>query len=225
MATGIQCTRSPVRFVDLLGEAETGRDRAAESASMPANRIVSIDELSQYLHLPEKAVAKELGICLTSLKKLCRQNGITRWPYRKLKSLDKKIARAENVNSAGETEDAATLKARAEELKKEYMAVALTYGIKTDRGSRKEPEKGGREEEEEVSTPDTCPPPDLSILDVLSVDGMPAGDGTRTACNKPEIQGESEGEDCSKLKSSFPSRPSIPVKSAPLVSFICAFFS
>jgi hypothetical protein len=224
VATGIQCTRSPVRFVDLLGEAETGRDRAAESASMPANRIVSIDELSQYLHLPEKAVAKELGICLTSLKKLCRQNGITRWPYRKLKSLDKKIARAENVNSAGETEDAATLKARAEELKKEYMAVALTYGIKTDRGSRKDPEKGGREEEE-VSTPDTCPPPDLSMLDVLSVDGMPAGDGTRTACNKPEIQGESEGEDCSKLKSSFPSRPSIPVKSAPLVSFICAFFS
>ena len=27
-------------------------------------------ELSKYFHLPEKAVAKELGICLTSLKKV-----------------------------------------------------------------------------------------------------------------------------------------------------------
>eukprot|EP00285_Hemiselmis_virescens_P004662 CAMPEP_0173416720 /NCGR_PEP_ID=MMETSP1356-20130122/85535_1 /TAXON_ID=77927 ORGANISM="Hemiselmis virescens, Strain PCC157" /NCGR_SAMPLE_ID=MMETSP1356 /ASSEMBLY_ACC=CAM_ASM_000847 /LENGTH=228 /DNA_ID=CAMNT_0014379035 /DNA_START=694 /DNA_END=1376 /DNA_ORIENTATION=+ len=87
-----------------------------------------MDELTQYLHLPEKAVAKQLGICLTSLKKLCRQHGITRWPYRKLKSLDKKIAKAENGTGVG-TEDASQLKI-AEELKKEKMAVAFTYGLK-----------------------------------------------------------------------------------------------
>jgi len=73
---------------------------------MPTHRVVSMDELTQYLHLPEKAVAKQLGICLTSLKKLCRQHGITRWPYRKLKSLDKKIAKAENGSGTG-TEDVA----------------------------------------------------------------------------------------------------------------------
>lgn len=33
---------------------------------------VKLEELSKFFHLPEKAVAKELGICLTSLKKLCR---------------------------------------------------------------------------------------------------------------------------------------------------------
>ena len=53
---------------------------------MPTHRVVSMDELTQYLHLPEKAVAKQLGICLTSLKKLCRQHGITRWPYRKVRA-------------------------------------------------------------------------------------------------------------------------------------------
>jgi len=43
-----------------------------------------LQELSKYFHMPEKAVAKELGICLTSLKKLCRSYGITRWPFRKV---------------------------------------------------------------------------------------------------------------------------------------------
>jgi len=100
---------------------------------MPTHRVVSMDELTQYLHLPEKAVAKQLGICLTSLKKLCRQHGITRWPYRKLKSLDKKIAKAENGSGTG-TEDVAQLKLRAEELKKEKMAVAFTYGLKEKAG-------------------------------------------------------------------------------------------
>jgi hypothetical protein len=50
----------------------------------------------QYFHLPEKAVAKELGICLTSLKKLCRSYGITRWPFRKLKSIQRTLAKVQD---------------------------------------------------------------------------------------------------------------------------------
>lgn len=51
---------------------------------MPTQRAIEMEELSQYFKMPEKAVAKHLGICLTSLKKICRQNGIHRWPYRKV---------------------------------------------------------------------------------------------------------------------------------------------
>jgi hypothetical protein len=46
-------------------------DQSQPSAA-GGNREVKLDELSKYFHLPEKTVAKELGICLTSLKKLCR---------------------------------------------------------------------------------------------------------------------------------------------------------
>mmetsp|Transcript_48350 Transcript_48350/g.151612 ORF Transcript_48350/g.151612 Transcript_48350/m.151612 type:complete len:421 (-) Transcript_48350:160-1422(-) len=46
-----------------------------------------------------------------------------------LKSLDKKIAKAENGAGNG-PEDAAALRARADELKKEKMQVAFTYGLK-----------------------------------------------------------------------------------------------
>jgi len=66
------------------------------------HRKITAVELSRYFHMPERAVAKELGMCLTSLKKFCRQNGITRWPYRKLKSLDRRIARVEqNMQTSG----------------------------------------------------------------------------------------------------------------------------
>mmetsp|Transcript_53097 Transcript_53097/g.108243 ORF Transcript_53097/g.108243 Transcript_53097/m.108243 type:complete len:373 (-) Transcript_53097:898-2016(-) len=64
---------------------------------MPPQRAIEMEELSQYFKMPEKAVAKHLGICLTSLKKICRQNGIHRWPYRKIKSLDKKLRKLENA--------------------------------------------------------------------------------------------------------------------------------
>mmetsp|Transcript_2613 Transcript_2613/g.3472 ORF Transcript_2613/g.3472 Transcript_2613/m.3472 type:complete len:316 (-) Transcript_2613:118-1065(-) len=66
---------------------------------MPPSKNISFDELSKYFHLPINQVAKELGICATILKKICRRNGIPRWPHRKIKSLDKMIGNL-NVNLA-----------------------------------------------------------------------------------------------------------------------------
>jgi len=64
---------------------------------MPPSKNISFDELSKYFHLPINQVAKELGVCATILKKICRRNGIPRWPHRKIKSLDKMIYNL-NVN-------------------------------------------------------------------------------------------------------------------------------
>lgn len=43
-------------------------------------------DLAQHFHLPINAAAKELGICPTVLKKICRRNGMRRWPHRKVES-------------------------------------------------------------------------------------------------------------------------------------------
>ena len=58
----------------------------------PTLQDFKLEELSKYFHLPERAVAKELGICLTTLKKLCRSYGITRWPFCKVKSIQRTLA-------------------------------------------------------------------------------------------------------------------------------------
>ncbi|KAL6073855.1 RWP-RK domain-containing protein [Balamuthia mandrillaris] len=58
---------------------------------MPLTHSIGLEELAKYFHMPINSVAKELGVCATVLKKICRRNGIPRWPHRKIKSLDKMI--------------------------------------------------------------------------------------------------------------------------------------
>merc|ERR1711998_598693 len=48
--------------------------------------------LIDYFYMPLKQVGVKLGVCTTTLKRICRDNGVGRWPYRKLRSLEKRIA-------------------------------------------------------------------------------------------------------------------------------------
>ena len=56
-------------------------------------RAVSRESICEYFHLPLREAAGMMGLCPTSLKRLCRRKGIDRWPYRRLKSLDAKITK------------------------------------------------------------------------------------------------------------------------------------
>ncbi|KAF2070389.1 hypothetical protein CYY_008288 [Polysphondylium violaceum] len=76
---------------------------------------INLEYLSKYFHLPINSVAKEIGICATVLKKICRKNGIPRWPHRKIKSIDKMILNLENT----------VPKSKEEELKINYEIQAL----------------------------------------------------------------------------------------------------
>jgi len=64
---------------------------------MPPAQSITLQKLTDYFHLPINIVAKELGVCATVLKKICRKNGIPRWPHRKIKSLDKMIRTLEST--------------------------------------------------------------------------------------------------------------------------------
>ncbi|XP_024518632.1 protein NLP1 isoform X2 [Selaginella moellendorffii] len=57
---------------------------------------LKMSDLAQHFHLPINAAAKELGICPTVLKKICRRNGMRRWPHRKVSCCADKEHRAYN---------------------------------------------------------------------------------------------------------------------------------
>lgn len=74
------------------------------------------EELAQYFHMPINDVSQELGICATLLKKICRKNGINRWPHRKIKSLDKMIEAFELLSKT-EPDDYESISNDIQELK------------------------------------------------------------------------------------------------------------
>ena len=46
---------------------------------------VTFEMLQMRFDKPLCDVAHELGVCLTFIKKTCRQHGIMRWPFRKVR--------------------------------------------------------------------------------------------------------------------------------------------
>ena len=53
---------------------------------------INKDTMSHYFHLPIDEAAKRLNVGLSVFKQQCRDIGIQRWPYRKIKSLQTMIA-------------------------------------------------------------------------------------------------------------------------------------
>lgn len=79
-------------FIRAKPSAPAGDASGDSSNTRLANcRLYSVDELRKYFHLPIVEVAKQLGICTTLLKKVCRNNKIKRWPYRQIRSITKTI--------------------------------------------------------------------------------------------------------------------------------------
>eukprot|EP01116_Phalansterium_solitarium_P019477 TRINITY_DN544_c0_g1_i3.p1 TRINITY_DN544_c0_g1~~TRINITY_DN544_c0_g1_i3.p1 ORF type:complete len:810 (-),score=190.40 TRINITY_DN544_c0_g1_i3:169-2598(-) len=65
---------------------------------------ISFDMLSRNFHRPLKEVSKDLGVCSTMLKKICRGFGIKRWPHRKIRSLNRMIRSLETSAPASAEE-------------------------------------------------------------------------------------------------------------------------
>ena len=62
----------------------------------PAPKKITLDIITKYFDLIINDAANKIGVCTSVLKKICRKNGIKRWPYRKIKSIKKIILTEEN---------------------------------------------------------------------------------------------------------------------------------
>jgi len=121
-----------------------------ESATRSISSGISHEILAKHFHLPLTVVSKKFGLCPTALKKLCRKFGIVRWPFRKLKMLDKKIAalRAEAIYASGRG-DSGKQGGDLQKLEQTRARIFVSDSRWSSAGSLEEEEDEGEEEEEE----------------------------------------------------------------------------
>jgi hypothetical protein len=111
-----------------------------EGSTTPRKENISVRDLSRFFHLPIAAASKELGICATALKKICRRHRVTRWPHRKLKSLERAIGMIEEQIQNDPT-CISKVEERLAELRRdkaELMIHPERSSMKSARGSRTE---------------------------------------------------------------------------------------
>ena len=62
--------------------------------------IPTFDRIKQCFHMTIANASKELGICTSKIKKICRQNNLKRWPGRKIKKINNWLINApDNENN------------------------------------------------------------------------------------------------------------------------------
>lgn len=84
---------------------------------------MTLNELRPHFNKPMAVVAKELGVCITLMKKICRRNGLVRWPHRRIRSLVNRITSLQVIAASATGAEKKRFQSQIGALREELSAV------------------------------------------------------------------------------------------------------